>query len=149
MANETLITIIGNIVGDPEIRQAGQATVANFTIASTPRKFNNKTNEWVDEETLFLRSSAWRDHAENIGQQLHKGTRVIAQGFLKQRSYETKEGEKRTAVELDVQEIGILVPRNKLNTQRAGHPTANRGGGNNNHPHQPDYPVSYDPNAPF
>lgn len=106
MAGETLITVIGNLVGDPEIRftPSGSA-VANFTIASTPRTFDRQTNEWSDGETLFFRASVWKDAAENVAESLTKGSRVIAQGFLKSRSYE-KDGQKRTSMELDVQEIG-------------------------------------------
>lgn len=107
MSGETTITVIGNLTGDPELRftPAG-AAVANFTIASTPRTFDRQSNEWRDGETLFLRCSVWREPAENVAETLTKGTRVIAQGFLKTRSYETKEGEKRTSTELEVQEIG-------------------------------------------
>lgn len=107
MAEETVITVIGNLTADPELRytQNGLA-VANFTIASTPRKFDRQSNEWKDEEPLFLRCSLWREPAEHAAGSLTKGSRVIAQGRLKQRSYETKEGEKRTSFELDVDEIG-------------------------------------------
>lgn len=107
MAGETSITVVGNLTGDPELRftPAG-AAVANFTIAATPRTFDKNANEWKDGETLFLRCNVWREAAENVAESLTKGTRVIAQGNLKQRSYETKEGEKRTIFELEVQEIG-------------------------------------------
>ena len=107
MANETLITVVGNLTADPELRygQSGIA-VASFTIASTPRTMNKSTNEWEDGEALFLRCSLWREAGENLTASLTKGTRVIAQGFLKQRSYVTREGENRTSIELDVQEIG-------------------------------------------
>lgn len=107
MAGETVITVVGNLTADPELRytQNGLA-VANFTIASTPRSFNKNTNEWDDGEALFLRASVWREYAEQVAGSLSKGTRVIAQGRLKQRSYETKEGEKRTSMELEVDEIG-------------------------------------------
>lgn len=107
MAGETTITIIGNLVADPDLKftPAG-AAVANFTIASTPRSFDRDSGQWVDGDPLFLRCSLWRDAAENAAESLTKGTRVIATGFLKARSYETKEGEKRTVTELDVQEIG-------------------------------------------
>ena len=107
MANETLITIVGNMVSDPEIRFTQNGLpVANFTIASTPRHFDKAKNEWVDDDALFLRASIWRDFAENVAASLTKGTRVIATGRLKQRSYEDKEGNKRTVVELEVDEIG-------------------------------------------
>lgn len=107
MSGETLVTVIGNLVADPEMRytQNGLA-VANFTIASTPRTFNKATNEMEDGESLFLRASVWREFAENVAGSLHKGDRVVAHGRLKQRSYETKEGEKRTSFELEVEEIG-------------------------------------------
>lgn len=107
MAGETTITVIGNLTNDPELRftPSGSA-VANFTIASTPRTFDRQTNEWKDGETLFLRASVWREAAENVAETLTKGTRVVCQGRLKSRSYETKEGEKRTVMELEVDEIG-------------------------------------------
>ena len=107
MAGETTITIIGNLVADPDLKfTPSGAAVANFTIASTPRSFDRDSGQWVDGDPLFLRCSLWRDAAENVAESLTKGTRVIASGFLKSRSYETKEGEKRTVMELDVQEIG-------------------------------------------
>lgn len=107
MANETTITVCGNLVADPEIRfLPNGAAVANFTIASTPRIFDRQSNEWVEGETLFLRASVWREAAENVAETLKKGMRVIAQGRLKSRAYETKEGEKRTSMELEVEEIG-------------------------------------------
>ncbi len=107
MAGETVITVVGNLTADPELRfTPSGAAVANFTIASTPRTFDRQTNEWKDGEALFLRCSVWREAAENIAESLTKGMRVIAQGRLTQRSYETREGEKRTVVELQVDEIG-------------------------------------------
>src|SRR5699024_10845638 len=107
MAGETIITVVGNLTADPELRftPAG-AAVANFTVASTPRNFDRQTNEWRDGETLFLRCSIWRDAAENVAESLTKGMRVIVQGRLVQRSFETREGERRTVVELQVDEIG-------------------------------------------
>ena len=107
MAGETIITVVGTLTADPELRytQSGLA-VANFTIASTPRSFDRASNDWKDGEALFLRASVWREFAEHVASSLTKGSRVIAQGRLKQRSYETKEGEKRTAIELEVDEIG-------------------------------------------
>ncbi|GAA5226037.1 single-stranded DNA-binding protein [Paeniglutamicibacter antarcticus] len=107
MAGETVITVIGNLTADPELRftPSGSA-VANFTIASTPRTFDRQTNEWKDGDTLFLRASVWREAAENVAETLTKGMRVVAQGRLKSRSYETKEGEKRNVTELEVDEIG-------------------------------------------
>ena len=107
MAGETTITIIGNLTGDPELRfTPSGAAVANFTVASTPRPFDRQSNEWKDGETLFMRCSIWRDAAENVAESLQRGTRVIVSGRLKSRSYETKEGEKRTVVEMDVDEVG-------------------------------------------
>lgn len=107
MAGETIITVVGNLTADPELRytQNGLA-VANFTIASTPRTFDRASNDWKDGEALFLRASVWREFAEHVAGSLTKGMRVIASGRLKQRSYETKEGEKRTSIELEVDEIG-------------------------------------------
>jgi single-strand DNA-binding protein len=107
MAGETIITVVGNLTSDPELRytQNGLA-VANFTIASTPRTFDRQANDWKDGEALFLRASVWREFAENVAGTLTKGSRVVATGRLKQRSYETKEGEKRTSIELEIDEIG-------------------------------------------
>lgn len=106
-AGDTNITMIGNLVDDPELRftPSGYA-VANFTVASTPRNFDKKTNEWKDGDTLFLRCSLWREAAENVAESLTKGMRVILSGRLKQRSYDTKEGEKRTVFEVEVDEVG-------------------------------------------
>ncbi len=107
MANDTIITVTGNLTSDPELRfTPNGAAVANFTIASTPRKFDRQSNEFKDGETLFMRCSVWREAAENVAESLQRGTRVIAQGRLESRSYETKEGEKRTVMELAVDEIG-------------------------------------------
>ncbi len=124
MAGETTITVIGNLTSDPELRftPSGSA-VANFTIASTPRTFDRQSNEWKDGETLFLRASVWREAAENVAESLTKGMRVIVNGRLKSRSYETKEGEKRTVIELEVDEIGpsLRYANAKVNrTQRSG-----------------------------
>lgn len=107
MAGETVITVIGNLTQDPELRfTPSGAAVANFTVASTPRTFDRQSNEWKDGETLFLRCSVWREAAENVAESLTRGTRVIVSGRLKSRSYETKEGEKRTVIEMDVDEVG-------------------------------------------
>ena len=107
MAGETVLTVVGNLTADPELRytHAGIA-VCNFTVASTPRSFDKAKNDWVDGETLFLRASVWREFGENVADSLTKGNRVVVSGRLKQTSYETKEGEKRTVMELDVDEIG-------------------------------------------
>ncbi|KQO03211.1 MULTISPECIES: single-stranded DNA-binding protein [unclassified Arthrobacter] len=131
MAGETVITVIGNLTNDPELRftPSGSA-VANFTIASTPRTFDRQSNDWKDGETLFLRASVWREAAENVAETLTKGTRVVAQGRLKSRSYDTKEGEKRTVMELEVDEIGpsLRYASAKVSrTQRSG--GGNGGGG--------------------
>jgi single-strand DNA-binding protein len=107
MAGETVITVVGNLTADPELRfTPSGAAVASFTIASTPRTYDRNTNEWKDGEALFLRCSIWRQAAENVAESLQRGMRVVAQGRLKQRSFETREGEKRTVVEMDVDEIG-------------------------------------------
>lgn len=107
MAGETIITIVGNLTSDPELRfTPNGAAVANFTIASTPRIFDRQTNQFKDGNTLYMRCSIWRDHAENVAESLTKGTRVIAQGNLNQRSWETPEGERRTTIELQINEIG-------------------------------------------
>lgn len=107
MANEPTVTIVGNLTADPELRftPSGSA-VTNFSIASTPRVLNRETNEWDDGETLFMRGSIWNEYAENVAETLQKGQRVIAQGRLTSRSYETPEGEKRTVIEFAVDEIG-------------------------------------------
>ena len=133
MAGETTLTVIGNLTADPELRftPSGSA-VANFTIASTPRTFDRQSNEWKDGETLFLRCSIWREAAENVAETLAKGMRVIMSGRLKSRSYETKEGEKRTVIEFEVDEIGpsLRYASAKVQrTQRAGGQAA--GGGSN------------------
>jgi single-strand DNA-binding protein len=107
MAGDTTITIVGNLVDDPELRfTASGVAVANFRVASTPRAFDRQTNEWKDGESLFLSCSVWRQYAENVAESLTKGTRVIVTGRLKQRSYETNNGEKRTVFEIDVEEVG-------------------------------------------
>jgi single-strand DNA-binding protein len=107
MAGETIITVVGNLTADPELRYTQNGLpVANFTIASTPRNFDRPSNEWKDGEALFLRASVWRDYAENVCASLHKGMRVIATGRLKQRTYQDAEGNNRTAIELEVDEIG-------------------------------------------
>ena len=126
MAGETIITVVGNLTSDPELRytQNGLA-VANFTIASTPRTFDRQSNEFKDGEAL-LRASVWRDFAEHVAGSLTKGSRVIATGRLKQRSYETKEGEKRTSIELEVDEIG---PSLRYATAQVTRSSGGSGGG--------------------
>jgi single-strand DNA-binding protein len=127
MAGETIITVVGNLTADPELRytQNGLA-VANFTIASTPRTFDRQANEWKDGEALFLRASVWREFAEHVAGSLTKGSRVIASGRLKQRSYETKEGEKRTTIELEVDEIGPSLRYATASVTRAVQPWCRR-----------------------
>jgi single-strand DNA-binding protein len=107
MAGETIVTVVGNLTADPELRFTNSGVaLATFTIASTPRTFDRASNEWKDGEALFLRASVWREYAEHVASSLTKGSRVIATGRLKQRSYETKEGEKRSSIELEVEEVG-------------------------------------------
>jgi len=130
MAGETIITVVGNLTSDPELRytQNGLA-VANFTIASTPRSFDRASNDWKDGDALFLRASVWREFAEHVASSLTKGSRVVATGRLKQRSYETKEGEKRTSIELEVDEIGPSLRYATAQVTRASG-GGNGGGGN-------------------
>lgn len=107
MAGETIITVVGNLTADPELRfTASGAAVASFTVASTPRTFDRQAGEWKDGETLFMRCSAWRETAENAAESMAKGMRVIVQGRLVQRSFETRDGERRTVVEMQVDEVG-------------------------------------------
>ncbi|HEV7206486.1 MAG TPA: single-stranded DNA-binding protein [Jatrophihabitans sp.] len=152
MAGETVITVVGNLTADPELRfTPSGAAVASFTIASTPRTFDRNSNEWKDGEALFLRCSIWRQAAENVAESLTRGMRVVAQGRLKQRSYETREGEKRTVVEMEVEEVGpsLKYATAKVNrTQRgsssgggygssgsdSGGGAGNSGGGGNDDP---------------
>jgi len=135
MAGETIITVVGNLTADPELRytQNGLA-VANFTIASTPRTYDRASNEWKDGEALFLRASCWREFAEHVAGSLTKGTRVMAQGRLRQRSYETKEGEKRTSIELDIDEIGPSLRYATAQVTRAS--SGSGGGGGQRQPQQ-------------
>jgi len=127
MAGETVITVVGNLVDDPELRfTPSGAAVANFRIASTPRTFDRQSNEWKDGETLWLGCSVWRQAAENVAESLQKGMRVIVQGRLKSRSYETREGEKRTVFEIDVDEVG---PSLKSATAKVNKTTRSGGGG--------------------
>ena len=137
MAGETVITVVGNLTDDPELRfTPSGAAVANFRVASTPRTFDRQTNEWKDGDPLFLSCSVWRQAAENVAESLQRGARVVVTGRLKQRSYETREGEKRTVVELDVDEIGPSLryaTAKVTKTQRSGGGfgggTAQGGGG--------------------
>lgn len=127
MAGETVITVVGNLTSDPELRfTPSGAAVASFTVASTPRMLDKSTNEWKDGDPLFLRCSIWRQAAENVAESLTRGMRVVVQGRLKQRSFETKEGEKRTVVELDVEEVG---PSLKYATAKVNKTSRGGGGG--------------------
>jgi len=132
MAGETVITVVGNLTADPELRytQSGRA-VANFTIASTPRTFDRNSNEWKDGEALFLRASCWAEFAEHVASSLTKGMRVMAQGRLVQRSYQDRDGNNRTAIELQVDEIGPSLRYATAAVTRAsgGGQSASRGGG--------------------
>ena len=129
MAGETVITVVGTLTADPELRfTPSGAAVASFTIASTPRTFDRNTNEWKDGEALFLRCSIWRQAAENVAESLQRGMRVVAQGRLKQRSFETREGEKRTVVELDVDEIGPSLKYATAKVNRTSRGSSSGGG---------------------
>ena len=128
MAGETIITVVGNLTADPELRfTPSGAPVANFTVASTPRTFDKQSNEWKDGDALFLNCAVWRQAAENVAESLTKGMRVIVQGRLRQRSYETREGEKRTVFECEVEEIG---PALKYATAKVTRSSGGSGGGN-------------------
>ncbi|WP_076465547.1 single-stranded DNA-binding protein [Actinomyces mediterranea] len=138
MAGETVITIVGNLTADPELRftQSG-ATVVDFTVASTPRTYDRNAGEWRDGDTLFMRCSAWRDMADNIAESLRKGMRVIVQGRLTQRSFEDRNGQQRTVVEMQVDEAGPSLRRAKATVERVppqggyaqgGYQGGNRGG---------------------
>lgn len=129
-AGDTTITIVGNLTADPDLRftPTGQA-VANFTIASTPRFMDRTTNEWKDGESLFLRCNVWRQAAENCAESLTRGMRVIVQGRLKQRSYETKEGEKRTVYEVEVDEVGPSLRNATAKVNKAARQGSSHNGG--------------------
>lgn len=134
MAGETVITVVGNLTADPELRYTQNGLpVANFTIASTPRNFYRAANEWKDGEALFLRASVWREFAEHVAGSLTKGMRVIAQGRLRQRSYQDREGNQRTAIELEVDEIG---PSLRYATAQVTRAASSGGGGGQSRPQQ-------------
>ena len=127
MAGDTTVTVIGNLTADPELRfTPSGAAVASFTVASTPRTFDRQSGEWKDGEALFLRCNIWRQAAENVAESLTRGARVIVNGRLKQRSFETREGEKRTVIELDVDEIG---PSLRYATAKVNKVSRGSGGG--------------------
>ncbi|WP_029150892.1 single-stranded DNA-binding protein [Microbacterium indicum] len=137
MAGETVITVVGNLTADPELRytQSG-VPVANFTIASTPRTFDRQSNEWKDGDALFLRASVWRDFAEHVAGSMTKGMRVIAQGNLRQRDYQDRDGNRRTSYELDVQEIGPSLRYATAQVTRAASSGGGSFGGGNGAPQQ-------------
>jgi single-strand DNA-binding protein len=146
MAGETTITLVGNLTADPELRfTPSGAAVANFTVASTPRTFDRQTNEWRDGDAMFLNCAVWRQAAENVAESLQKGMRVIVQGRLKSRSYETREGERRTVFEIDVDEIGpalkyatAKISRNASGGQGAARSSGGTsGGGSSNYGDDP------------
>jgi single-strand DNA-binding protein len=132
VAGETVITVVGNLTADPELRfTPSGAAVASFTVASTPRTMDRTTNEWKDGDALFLRCSIWRQAAENVAESLTRGMRVVVQGRLQQRSYETREGEKRTVVEMQVDEVGpsLRYATAKVNRTQRGSAGGGFGGG--------------------
>ena len=127
MAGETTITLVGNLTADPELRfTPSGAAVANFTVASTPRTFDRQTNEWRDGDAMFLNCAVWRQAAENVAESLQKGMRVIVQGRLRSRSYETRDGERRTVFEVEVDEIG---PALRYATAKVSRNASGGGGG--------------------
>ncbi len=139
MAGETVITVVGNLTADPEIRTLSNGgTVANFTIASTPRVYNRQANQWEDGQALFLRCSAWRDLASHCVQTLHKGMRVIAQGRLQQRSYQAQDGSNRTVIEMTVDEIGpsLRYATAQVQKMQSGGYQGNANGGGYQQPQQ-------------
>jgi single-strand DNA-binding protein len=126
MAGDTVITLVGNLVDDPELRfTPSGAAVANFRLASTPRTYDRQSGEWKDGETLFLTCNVWRQAAENVAESLQRGMRVVVQGRLKQRSYETREGERRTVYEIEVDEVG---PSLRNATAKVTKTTRSQGG---------------------
>lgn len=140
MAGETVITVVGNLTADPEMRTTRNgSTVANFSIAATPRVFDKQSNQWVDGDALFLRCSAWRDLATHCAQSLSKGMRVIAQGRLQQRSYQAQDGSNRTVIELQVDEIGPSLRYATAQVQKmqsGGYQGGNANGGSYQQPQQ-------------
>ncbi|OBJ50882.1 single-stranded DNA-binding protein [Mycobacterium sp. 1423905.2] len=130
MAGDTTITVVGNLTADPELRfTPSGAAVANFTVASTPRIYDRQSGEWKDGEALFLRCNIWREAAENVAESLTRGSRVIVTGRLKQRSFETREGEKRTVVEVEVDEIGPSLRYATAKVNKASRSGGSGGGG--------------------
>lgn len=139
MAGETVVTVVGNLTGDPELKFVPSgAAVCTFTVASTPRFFDKATNAWKDGEPLFLRCTLWRQAGENVAESLQRGARVIVTGALKQRSYETREGEKRTVVELEVDEIGPSLKYATAKVQRMQRSSGSSSGGGGGRPAHDD-----------
>lgn len=139
MAGETVITVVGNLTADPEMRTTSNcSTVANFSIAATPRVFDKQSNQWEDGQALFLRCSAWRDLASHCVQTLHKGMRVIAQGRLQQRSYQAQDGSNRTVIEMTVDEIGpsLRYATAQVQKMQSGGYQGNANGGGYQQPQQ-------------
>lgn len=139
MAGETVITVVGNLTADPEMRTTRNgSTVANFSIAATPRVFDKQSNQWVDGDALFLRCTAWRDMAQHCAQTLRKGMRVIAQGRLQQRSYQAQDGSNRTVIELQVDEIGpsLKYATAQVQKMQSGGYQGNANGGGYQQPQQ-------------
>ncbi len=153
MAGETVITIIGNLTADPELRTLGNGgAVANFSIASTPRTYDRQSNQWVDGQALFLRCSAWRDLASHCAQTLRKGMRVIAQGRLQQRSYQAQDGSNRTVIELQVDEIGPSLRYATAQVQKmqsGGYQGGNANGGGYQQPQQAQQQSQAPADAPW
>lgn len=152
MAGETVITVVGNLTADPEIRTLSNGgTVANFTIAATPRVYNSQANQWEDGDALFMRCTAWRDLATHCAQSLHKGMRVIAQGRLQQRSYQAKDGTNRTVIEMTLDEIGPSLRYATAQVQKIQSGNAYQGnnnggfGGNGGYQQQGQQPPADDP----
>lgn len=150
MAGDTTITIVGNLTADPELRFIPSgAAVANFTVASTPRTYDRQSGEWKDGEALFLRCNVWREAAENVAESLTRGSRVIVTGRLKQRSFETREGEKRTVVEVEVDEIGPSLRYATAKVNKASRSGGGGGGfGGGGGPRQESAQASGAPGAP-
>ncbi|MDO5727318.1 MAG: single-stranded DNA-binding protein [Bowdeniella nasicola] len=132
MAGDTYLTIVGNLIADPELRYTNSgAPVANFTVASTPRTFDRETREWKDSETLFMRCSVWRDYAENVAESLTKGARVIVYGRIVQRNWESQQGERRSSVEMQVEEVGPALRFATAKVERAQRGSSSFAGGQN------------------
>jgi single-strand DNA-binding protein len=142
-AGDVIVTIVGNLTGDPELRfTPSGAAVANFRVASTPRVLDKATNEWKDGEAFYISCNVWRQYAENVAESMSKGMRVIVTGRLKQRSYETREGEKRTVIEMDVDEVGpsLKYATAKVNKVQRGGGGFGEGGGSSSSSGQADDP---------